>query len=255
MHLGRLRGLMFSAMLAAFMSTVDTQLNRSASYYVNDVYKRFLRPNATERQCVRQSRLATIGFAALAIICACFLTSIGDAWVYLFNLQAGIGLVLMGRWFWWRINVWSEISAMIASLIATPVVRSIAKHPSLDWSSAFCILVTAGICTLVWFAVTYLTPPSRTEKLDAFYRRVRPPGYWGPVARRCPELHPEGLAVRTIFAWLAGVVALCAAMFTIGKLVVLEPLQAASAAVVCVGGAWLAYRLANTASLRTGRAA
>ena len=246
-----LRGLMLAALLAAFMSTVSTQLNWSASYYVNDAYKRFLRPNATERQCVFQSRVATVGFAALAIIVAYFMKSVADAWLFLFNVQAGVGLVLMGRWFWWRVNVWSELSAMVASLITAPAIIKINDYFKLGWSGAFCILITAGLCTTVWLLVTWLTPPSSDEKLDAFYRRVRPPGYWGPVARRCRELRPEGLALTTVIAWLAGVVALCSGMFAIGKLVLLEAVQGAVAVVVCVGTTWLAYRLANAAEGRT----
>lgn len=243
-----LRGLMFAALLAAFMSTANTHLNWNASYFVNDIYKRFLRPQATERQCVRMSRLATLGFAALAIAVAYCLNSIADAWLYLFNLQAGIGLVLMLRWFWWRVSVWSEVSAMLTSLAATPAFRHLCQHlretHGAAWATdAFCILITAATCTAVWLVVTWLTPPPPEGKLDAFYRRVRPNGWWGPVARRCPEVVIAHPGLRTVMAWVAGTGALCLAMFTMGKLVLGEWGTAAA----CLAGSllltWLAYQV------------
>ncbi len=240
-----LRGLMFSALLAAFMSTVDTQLNWSASYYVNDIYRRFLRPNATEKQCVFQSRLATVGFAALAIVCAYYMTSVKNAWVYLFNLQAGIGLVLMLRWFWWRVNVWSEISSMVTSLVITPVIYAVRERWQLAWTDAFCILVTALVCTVVWLSVTLLTPPSSDERLRAFYRRVRPNGHWGPIARGCPETHPQPIGVAAIGAWLSGVVAVAAALFTFGNLMLGRWPAATAAIAVSAPCAFVAVRMAR----------
>ena len=132
---------------------------------------------------------------------------------------------------------------MAASLIATPIVHGLRAYYGLDWSGAFCILITAAICTVGWGLATWLTAPSRPEKLDAFYRRVRPHGHWGPVARRCSDVttHPIGLG--TVVAWLSGTVALCAAMFTLGKIVLGEFTQGAVLLVVCVFCAWLAYRL------------
>lgn len=256
-----LRGLMFAALLAAFMSTVDTQLNWSASYYVTDFYKRFIAPAADERRCVRMSRLATVGFAALAIIVAYFMTSIEKAWVFLFNLQAGIGLVLMLRWFWWRVNVWSEITAMLASLVFTPLVylaRDYCRRSyGLDWSDAFCILITAALCTAVWLTATLLTTPTTADKLDAFYRRVRPHGFWTPVAGRCPDVPPQHLSPAIVIAWLSGTVALSAAMFTVGKFVLGEPCEGAQALAVCVVATGVAYYLATVrrASVAPTRAA
>ena len=213
-----LRGLMIASLLAAFMSTVDTHLNWNASYFVTDVYRRFLAPGASEARCVRMSRLSAVGFAALAIVVSYCMQSIEGAVVFLFNLTAGLGLVLMLRWFWWRINAWSEISAMIASLVVTAAV-----HQFTSWPAPLRIIATAGFCAVIWVIVTLVTSPVDSERLAAFYRKVRPaPRFWGPVARMCPDVQSEWGGARTIFLWLLGAGALYAAMFTIGKLVLHE---------------------------------
>jgi Na+/proline symporter len=214
-----LRGLMIASLLAAFMSTVDTHLNWNASYFVNDVYKRFIAPGADEKSGVRAARWSTVAFAALAIVIAYFLNSIKDAWVFLINLQAGIGLVLMLRWVWWRINVWSEISALAASLVFAPSVYAVRAKFELDWSDAFCILLTVSATTLVCLIVTYATPPTDDARLEKFFRKVRPDaGVWGRIARRCPDVPHEHHTWRTLIYWLAGALALALAMFGIGQL-------------------------------------
>ena len=215
-----LLGLMMASLVAAFMSTADTHLNWNASYFVNDMYKRFLKPEATERQCVRMSRLSTVVFAGLAIVLAYFMTNISDAWIVLFNLQAGIGLVIMLRWFWWRINAWSEMSAMVASLVVTTVLHYLAKAEVIHWSPAARIVATVVFCTPVWVAVTFLTAPATPEALANFYRRVRPQRtLWGPVARACPEVVSTGEMGACLINWIFSAVALYAGMITIGKLV------------------------------------
>lgn len=213
-----LRGLMVASLLAAFMSTVDTHLNWNASYFVNDVYRRFFVPNATERQSVRMSRISTAGFALFAIVIAYWMETIGDAWLFLFNLQAGVGMVMMLRWLWWRINVWSEISAMGSSLVVTPGTRLLSSWYDLEWSNATCIFVTVLVTGVVWVTVTLLTRPTDLAKLDAFYRRVRPHGFWRPIAARCPDVAPPTPTWQTLLAWLGGVLALYALMFGVGSL-------------------------------------
>lgn len=224
------RGLMIASLLAAFMSTVDTHLNWNASYFVNDVYKRFWKPKATEAQCVRVSRLSTLAFAALAIIIAYTMTSIKDAWLILFNLQAGVGLVQMMRWFWWRVNAWSEISAMIASLVVTTTLVYVT-----DWAPAERLLVTVLVCTPVWVAVTYLTSPVRWSVLEAFYRKVRPRSLlWGRVAARCPDVPTGPTGGRTLVGWLFGAAAVYAAMFAVGKFILREYTFSALAFAACL---------------------
>ncbi|MFQ5489113.1 MAG: sodium:solute symporter family protein [Phycisphaerae bacterium] len=240
-----LRGLMIASLLAAFMSTVDTHLNWNASYFVNDFYKRFWRPLANERQCIRVSRLATLGFALLSIVLAYFMNSIKDAWLVLFNLQAGIGLVLMVRWFWWRVNAWSEISAMVASLVSTTAFRTLT-----DWSATTCILATSVTCSLVWVTVTLLTPHSDWDTLQRFYRQARPSGFlWNAVKRRCPEAGRSELTWQSLLAWPLSAAALYALTFTIGKLVLQEYSDAAIPMVATVAfgiPAWLFFGKTQT---------
>lgn len=240
------RGLLVASLLAAFMSTVDTHLNWNASYFVSDVYKRFLAPDADERRCVRMSRISVGVFALLAIVVAYNMTSIESAVLTLFNLQAGIGLVLILRWFWWRINAWSELSSMIASLLITTALPVISDRYGLGWTPSTRIAITVALVTPVWVTVTLLTSPVRAEHLDAFYRRVRPvSAFWGPVAGRCRDVRADLDLGRTMIGWLAGATALFSVLFAIGKLVVGEPKSAAMACAVCIGAAvvlWVTFR-------------
>ncbi len=233
-----MRGVLIASLLAAFMSTVDTHLNWNASYFVTDIYRRFLVPSATEKQCVRMARVSVLGFAVLAIVVSYHMTSIEKAVLVLFNLQAGIGMVLMLRWVWWRINAWSEISAMIASLVVTTALPIVDSRYQLGLSPADRILITVGICTPVWVLTTLLTAPTQPAKLETFYRRIRPVAYlWGPVARACPDV-PRGRGVgNVVVLWLGSALALYAVLFFVGKLVVLEYRDALlSAGVVLLAG-------------------
>ena len=241
-----IRGLVVASLFAAFMSTVNTHLNWNASYAVNDIYKRFLVPSATESQCVRASRLSVLGFAALAIVVAYFMTSIEEGVLVLFNLQAGIGLVLMLRWLWWRINAWSEISAMVTSLVVTAALPFASDYFQFDWSAATRILVTVLVVTPTWLIATFLTDPVDWATLEKFYRQVRPIStYWRPVAVRCPDVVANESIRQTAIGWLAGAVGVTALSFTIGKLVLLQYGDAAWAAAIClIAGAilWINYR-------------
>jgi Na+/proline symporter len=224
------RGIMVASLVAAFTSTVDTHLNWNASYFVTDVYRRFLRPEATEKQCVRMSRWSVLVYAALAIVIAYYMNTIESMVILLFNFQAGIGSVLMLRWFWWRINAWSEISAMISSFVVTTGVTQFTHLNPIQ-----CIVVTAVVCNAVWITVTLLTSPPDTARLESFYRRVRPSRLgWRPVALRCPETRSDRGQSAGIALWLLGTSCLYAVMFLIGKSMVRQFNQAALAGVVAV---------------------
>lgn len=217
-----LKGLLLAAFAAAYMSTISTHLNWGASYLVNDVYLRFLRPGASPRAQVRASRAATAALMALSLVVMAFLTSVEQGWKLLLGLGAGTGLVLILRWYWWRINAWSEISAMVASLVTSIALQL--KHVRVDDTArpdyAVAMLVTVGVTTVVWLAVTFLTPPESPATLERFYRRVRPGGAgWRRVAE------PLGFGNDPIpggalswVNWGAGVVAVYAAVFGVGAL-------------------------------------
>jgi Na+/proline symporter len=188
-----LRGAMLAAMFAAFLSTVDTHLNWGASYLTNDLYHRFSRPGADERALVRVARASVVLLAAIGAGTTLLLPSIAGAWKFLAQISAGTGAILLLRWLWWRINAWSEIAVMAASLAGSAVVLAATDIPfpfSLALVVAFSLPFSLG--------VTLATRPERPDRLRHFYERVRPAGWWGPVARHA------GLEARRIGAgpWL-----------------------------------------------------
>ncbi len=221
------RGLMLAGFAAAYMSTVATQLNWGASYLINDFYKRFLKPGRDEKHYVNAARIATVFLFAASLLVTWQIETIESAWRFLLAIGAGSGLVLILRWYWWRINAWSEISAMttsfIVSLFAFAYVRPrfAAEDPNGD---AWVMLTTVAVSTVVWVAVTLATKPESDATLDAFYRRVRPGGPgWVTISTRLGfgrEKIPGGALAWS--NWLAGVIAVYASLFGIGKLVFLE---------------------------------
>ncbi|QDT12665.1 sodium:solute symporter family protein [Planctomycetes bacterium K23_9] len=194
-----LRGLLTVTFFAAFMSTLSTQMNWGASYLVRDVYQRFLRPDATMAQLNRASRYASLiilvagGIASVLM----FGQSVDAAWQLLLALGAGTGAVFMLRWFWWRINAWSEIVSMFGSLIFFVSVEPLAIMTGLATADVagpvlgpeVKMFSVAMLTILLWLLVTWLTPPTDAETLDRFYQKVRPGGrFWKPVANRNPDV-------------------------------------------------------------------
>jgi Na+/proline symporter len=218
------RGVMLAGFLAAYMSTVATQLNWGASYLINDFYRRFLKRDAGEKHYVNASRLTTILLFLASIVVTRNMSSVGRAWEFLLALGAGTGLVLILRWYWWRINAWSEISAMTASFVvsiaATLWVRPLFAETDPN-GTAMVFLLTVIASTVVWIAVTFLTAPEPAAVLESFYRRVRPGGPgWAQVSQRLGfgrEPIPGGALQWT--NWIAGVIAVYTTLFGIGKLV------------------------------------
>jgi len=214
------RGLMVAAFLAAFMSTVGTQLNWGCSYLVNDLYRRFLVKQASEKHYVLISKVFTVLLVLASGYTAMQLTSIKQGWELVLNIGFGTGAVYILRWYWWRINAWSEISAMIAAAAATLVLRSVAFSGSSALVYAKSALVTGGITTLVWVAATFITKPESEATLVGFYRRVHPTVYgWKPIARLVPELPEVRDVAANAFDWVMGVILVYGCLFGIGKLV------------------------------------
>jgi SSS family solute:Na+ symporter len=223
-----LRGLLLASFAAAYMSTISTQLNWGASYLVNDLYLRFMNPEASQRRQVAVSRVATLLLFALSAVVTANLESIEGAWKILLALGAGTGLVYILRWYWWRINAWSEISAMMTSLVVSIVLQRGFDLDSADPREfAHLMLLTVGISTVVWVATTYLTRPTPDATLVAFYRRVRP---GGPGWRRVAEA--AGFGAEPIDGgalnwtnWIAGVVAVYSTLFGMGRLIFGDTLE------------------------------
>ena len=240
------RGLMIAGFLAAYMSTIGTHLNLGASYLTNDIYRRYVKPVATEAHYVWVSRAATIVVMLLAVVGAYANQSVGGAWIYLFNLTAGVGLVMILRWYWWRVSAWSEIAALCASAVVSNalILLHVFHGPSADQEV---LLVTVPITTLVWLATTYLTKPESDATLVRFYERVRPSAFgWGPVARVARSAPgAESLGVNAI-DWVAGCGLVYGALFGIGKLVLGDTSHGALAlglAALC--GGIIAYNLSR----------
>jgi len=243
-----LMGVMIASFLGAFMSTVDTHLNLSAAYIVNDVYRRMIRRDASDKHYVLVSRVASVGFMLLAGAIARGSDSISGLFVFLLAFTSGIGLVLILRWFWWRINAWSELSAMIASAVIASglyVLKGYVYPEQLGWLTKQHILaITVAGSTVVWVAVTFLTAPVAEEKLVAFYRKVRPYGAWGRVAAASGVTPPKGLG-RMLTSWLAGSVMVLAATFAAGKFLLASPGEGCVYLTLAAGGAvvvWLDLR-------------
>jgi Na+/proline symporter len=183
-------GLVFASLLAAFMSTVSTQVNWGASYLIHDLYGRFT-GQQDERRLLRGARWASVALTVLAGAVSFFMQDVGTVFRFLILIGTGPGLVLLLRWFWWRINAWAEIAAMgaglgLALLSLTPALSALTFGQRLA--------LTAFGSIAVWMPVMWLTPPERPEVLDAFYRRVRPGGAWGPVQARTGLAPADDLA-------------------------------------------------------------
>jgi SSS family solute:Na+ symporter len=219
-----LRGLMLAGFAAAFMSTIGTNLNWGASYLVNDFYRRFLRKNSTESHYVAMSQVATVFLTVVSAILTYYMDSIAGAWKLLIVTGAGTGTVLILRWYWWRINAWSEVSAMAAAFVASITLQLGFGLSSDDpFGFAYIMLITVGVTTVTWLAVTYLTAPEPMETLVQFYRKVRPwAAGWGPVARTVPDVPPARDAIYNFVDWIAGCVLIYGALFGIGKIVLQE---------------------------------
>ncbi|HLA99775.1 MAG TPA: sodium:solute symporter family protein [Bacteroidota bacterium] len=244
-----LRGMLVAAFFAAYMSTIATQLNWGTSYLVNDFYRRFVAAGRGERHYVSVSRALTLVVMAAAFAVTLTMDTISGAWAFIIEAGAGLGLVLILRWFWWRINAWSEITAMLVPLVTFALVRS---YTALEFPVSLFVIV--GVTSLAWIAVTLLTRPSNMETLRNFYGRVHPGGWWGAVAATLPDVRPDSGYARLMVDWLAGVVLVYAVLFGIGKLLLgFTGAGLAFMAVAAVAGGLLYFHLSRTGWKETGR--
>jgi len=235
-----LRGLMVAGFAAAYMSTIATQLNWGASYLINDFYRRFWRPSESPKHYLTASRVATVLLTIISAVVTLYLDSIASAWKYLLVTGAGTGGVLLLRWYWWRINAWSEVSSMAVALLVSLTMQLGFGYDSdkpLDF--AWLMIITVAITTAAWLLVTFLTSPEPDDTLVAFYRRTRPSrAGWGPIARLAPEVQPAADGMSNLLCWAGGCMLIYGVLFGVGKLILQQ--TTAGLALLGVGAAGLA---------------
>src|ERR1700688_844921 len=184
-----LRGLMVAAFLAAFMSTVGTQLNWGTSYLINDFYRRFVVRTGSEKHYVLSSKLFIVFLVVLSGYTAAHISSIQSAWQLLLGMGAGTGGVLLLRWYWWRINAWSEISSMTAAFVVSMSLQRIEFAGNSSVVFAKTALITTAATTVVWLVTPLTTKPEPEAKLLQFYRRVPPTIHgWKHIAALAPDV-------------------------------------------------------------------
>ncbi len=245
-----LLGLVVASLAAAYMSTISTHLNWGASYVVDDFYRRFFRADADERHYVLVGRITTVGLIILASMVALWLENALQAFQILLQVGAGTGLVFLLRWFWWRINAWSEVAAMVVSfLVAVYFLGAVSldmgpvhfglEWPVPEWSPSAQLVAGVVITTVGWLAVTLLTAPASSDTLLSFYREIRPFGRgWRRVLKLGPdEPGPEAGGVAAGFlGWFLGVAGVYGALFGTGFLLYGQ----VASGLVCLGVAAVA---------------
>ncbi|MBT3181903.1 MAG: Na+:solute symporter [Deltaproteobacteria bacterium] len=205
-------GIMMVSLIAAFMSTISTHLNLGGSYVINDIYRRFFVRNASEKHYVLMSRIAMLVGLGISIIISMNMESVGGAWKFIIAFASGAGVTWVLRWFWWRINAWTEISAMIASAIIALYLKF--NYPELDYG--YRILTIMSLSAVVWITVTFLTSPVDEKRLVAFVEQVEPgsPG-WNYIYKKY-GIQSGGFSGRALFNMIIGVVFFFSLNFGLG---------------------------------------
>ena len=242
-----LRGLVVASFLAAYMSTITTTLNLSASYLVNDLWLPFLaKGGEDQRGHVRVARAAVLVVAVVGAVVSLVLVRAGDGWVFIMDLTAGSGLVLILRWLWWRINAWSEIAAMVGSALAFLLVRFGGLDEALAAATGgpkaqLGLIAIVACSTLCWVIATFVTRPVGGAKLRSFFLKVRPGGYWSPVVAET-GVAPTPIG-RDVAMWLVSTVIVFAGLFGLGSFLLLRPIAGSVCAVVAAVAAAVLRRL------------
>ncbi|NEQ51222.1 MAG: Na+:solute symporter [Leptolyngbya sp. SIO3F4] len=234
-------GLVVASLIAAFMSTVSTLINWGASYLTNDLYGRFINPDASQAELVNVGRITSVLVTVLGAMAAFIASDVATVFRLVIAIGTGPGLVLILRWFWWRINAAAELSSMVTGFVIG-LLTSVVKVIQIS-DFGLRLLVTAGITTLVWVIVMLLTPPESDETLDNFYRRVRPGGPGWRRQRQRTGMRPLqnlGLEVQRV---LASLLLLFGAMFAVGGFLLLKSLLGWCSLIIAVGGWWWLRKL------------
>jgi SSS family solute:Na+ symporter len=239
-------GLVVASLLAAFMSTVSTSINWGASFVTNDLYLRFLKPNATQNELVWVGRLSSVFVTALGAVAAYFAQDVATVFRLVIAIGTGSGLVLILRWFWWRINAAAELTAILGGFVVGLTTSTVPALQIKDFGLRLMfITVTVGI---MWIAAMLLTPAESDDTLDEFYRRVRPAGPGWKKQRDRTGLEPVQDLATDLKRVLAAILLMFGAMFAIGGFLLLQPLTGWVSLTVAVVG-WMCLRQLNKSKI------
>ncbi|MFH0881714.1 MAG: sodium:solute symporter family protein [bacterium] len=224
------KGVLLAGLVAAFMSTIDTQLNWGASYLTSDLYRRWLAPGRSEKHYLIAAKFFMLLLVAVTSVMAYYVQSVTAAFTFLIAFGAGAGPVYVLRWFWWRLNAWSEIAAMTASTVISSVLYL--AFPEIPFPLK--VVTVAMGSALIWLPVTFLTRPVPMIALLEFYQRTQPPGAWSHVRRmmnrRRASTTQSSQLGRDLWGWLSGTALVLGTTFSLGKMLLGEPFS---------GGIWL----------------
>ncbi len=219
-----LKGLLLVAFLAAYMSTISTQLNWGASYLTNDLYKRFIKPENkykntkdAQKDYIQKARIFTVLIMLFSFFATTQIKTIDSAVRFLIECGAGLGLVLILRWYWWRINAWSEIVASIAPFVGYTFSVYVFN---LKFPDSF--LLTVGFSTVSWLIVTYLTPQTDEKTLLKFYERVKPQGIWKKAFLKIKIKTQKKQLANLFISWISSIIMVYSILFFLGKLIFQE---------------------------------
>ena len=209
------KGLLVAAFFAAYMSTVATQLNWGTSYLVNDFYQRFIRPTATEMHYVLASRITTMIVMIASILVTLIIQTISGAWQFVIEAGAGLGLVLILRFYWWRINAWSEVSATVMPFFVYAWIKG---YTDITFPDSLFYIV--GITTCFWVLITFVTAPVNEQHLIKFYQRVYPGGVgWRKISAQVSGVKKNPDFSWLFLDWICGVILVYMILFGVGKIV------------------------------------
>ena len=247
-----LKGLLVTAFLAAFMSTVDTHLNWGASYMMTDVYRRFIRKEATQRHYMIVTKMIVVLMMVAGVGITLYIAwkglTVSAVWEFFALIMVGGGMISVARWFWWRINAYTEITALALGLILgftnpfIPASVSLFGYPWPEMPFEIKIAVLTGIVVPISLIVTFLTPAVSTEKLEAFYRKVRPGGFWGVLSRDVRDLPGKTLTLSTLFDVIGGIMLCYGISLAIGYSILLKFDKAVLCALLAVVGGFVVVR-------------
>ncbi|KAF0140782.1 MAG: Na+/solute symporter [Stygiobacter sp.] len=215
-------GLMVGGLIAANSSTILTHLNWGASYLVHDFYRRFIKTDATEKHYVFAGRIATVFLFIVSSALVFFLDSALDAFHIILQIGAGTGLLYLLRWFWWRINAWAEVAAMVSSF-AISIVLLILNKNGIEFSTHISLIITIAFTTICWVTTSYISPQTDKQTLIEFYKKVRPfgpgwkaikieTGFTDNELEESKNNIPLGL-----LGWVSGCTMIWSALFTVGN--------------------------------------